>query len=61
VSAAACTGASPINQTGQGREDPTGGQEKSLTENLTCYCMGWKGQGGQKMKNQLEIWQQGQW
>ena len=46
MSAAACTGASPINQTGQGREDLTDGQEKSLTENLTCCHMAWQGQGG---------------
>lgn len=31
---------------GQGREDLTDGQEKSLTENLTCCCIGWQGWGG---------------
>lgn len=46
---------------GQGREDLTDGQEKSLTENLTSCRMGWRGQEGQKMKKQLEIWEQGQW
>lgn len=61
VSAFACAGASPINQTGQEREDLMSGQVKSLMENLTCYHMRWQGQAGQKLKKQLEIWEQGQW